>query len=93
MPAVYFCELLSASTMSQLELKNQGNKNGGKLKWGRIDRVGNLHKVQYTHNTIHSTLTLLSLISTITLGRPSKLIGPARISRPPGVVDPQLGSN
>ena len=34
MPAVYFCELLSASTMSQLELENQGNKNGGKIKWG-----------------------------------------------------------
>ena len=43
MPAVYFCELLSASTMSQLELENQGNKNGGKIKWGRIDRGGNLH--------------------------------------------------
>jgi hypothetical protein len=30
MPAVYFCELLSASTMSQLELENQGNKDGVK---------------------------------------------------------------
>ena len=43
MPAVYFRELLSASTVSQLELENQGNKNGGKIKWGRIDRGGNLH--------------------------------------------------
>ena len=34
MPAVYFCELLSATTMSQLELENRGNKNGGKINWG-----------------------------------------------------------
>ena len=55
MPAVYFCELLSASTMSQLELENQGTKNGGKIKWGRIDRGGEIYIKYSTHTTL-STL-------------------------------------
>ena len=43
MPAVYFCELLSATTMSQLELENQGNKNGGKIKWGANRQGGEIY--------------------------------------------------
>ena len=46
MPAVYFCELLSATTMSQLELENQGNKNGGKNKMG-ANRLGGEIYIKY----------------------------------------------
>ena len=68
MPAVYFCELLSASTMSRLELENQGNKNGGEIKWGRIDRGGIYIKYGTHNNQANSVLTPPPLISTITLG-------------------------
>ena len=72
------------------------NKSGEvtQIKVGKWQGGGKSYTKYSTHRqSVYSVLTLPQLISTITLGQPTVPIGPVRISRPSGVVDPQLGSN